>query len=402
MGRAELLPGTLDLLILKAVSLRAEHGYGVLLRIEQITGGALLVEQGALYPALYRLEQQGLLDTEWGTSDNNRKAKFYSLTTAGRKRLKTETERWSVSAGAVNAALQGTGGLRCGGFDPSGAALVRRSDVERQMADELSFHIEARAADLMSRDGLSRDEAIRRARIEFGSIEKYKDEGRASLGLRLIDDLRSDLRFARRALIKNIGFSTAAIAILALGHRRQHRGVQRRRCDVLGTLPVNDPQDLVAFDTLQRRDSMVASYSGNGRPGPGRHQPPHLLLGGDVRTLSRSRDHAVSRLRVRAARLGDRRDRGQRRDGLRAGRERHVLRRAWASQPHWAERSDHPTTGPTLNPRPCCESSLLAASVSRRPRHHRQDDPREPDDLHHRRCHAGNLSWHGSDRDRSI
>jgi transcriptional regulator len=106
MKRAELLPGTLDLLILKAVSLRAEHGYGVLLRIEQITGGALLVEQGALYPALYRLEGQGLLDTEWGTSENNRKAKFYSLTPAGRKRLKAETERWTVSAGAVNAALR--------------------------------------------------------------------------------------------------------------------------------------------------------------------------------------------------------------------------------------------------------------------------------------------------------
>jgi transcriptional regulator len=106
MRRAELLPGTLDLLILKAVSLRAEHGYGVLLRIEQITGGALLVEQGALYPALYRLESQGLLETEWGTSDNNRKAKFYSLTAAGRKRLKAETEWWTVSAGAVNAALK--------------------------------------------------------------------------------------------------------------------------------------------------------------------------------------------------------------------------------------------------------------------------------------------------------
>jgi transcriptional regulator len=103
---AALLPGTLDLLILKAVSLAPEHGYGVLLRIEQITGGALLVEQGALYPALYRLEGQGLLATEWGTSDNNRKAKFYSLTAAGRKRLKAETERWAVSAGAVNTALK--------------------------------------------------------------------------------------------------------------------------------------------------------------------------------------------------------------------------------------------------------------------------------------------------------
>src|SRR3954468_8215445 len=104
--QAELLPGTLDLLILKAVSLGAQHGYGVLLRIEQVTGGALTIEQGALYPALYRLEHQGLLDTEWGTSDNNRRAKFYSLTAAGRKRLKAETDRWNLTALAVNTALR--------------------------------------------------------------------------------------------------------------------------------------------------------------------------------------------------------------------------------------------------------------------------------------------------------
>ena len=103
---AELLPGTLDLLILKAVSLGPQHGYGVLLRIEQITGGALTIEQGALYPALYRLEHQGLLDTEWGTSDNNRKAKYYSLTTAGRRRLKEETQRWNRTALAMTTALR--------------------------------------------------------------------------------------------------------------------------------------------------------------------------------------------------------------------------------------------------------------------------------------------------------
>jgi PadR family transcriptional regulator, regulatory protein PadR len=104
--QAELLPGTLDLLILKAVSLGAQHGYGVLLRIEQITGGALAVEQGALYPALYRLEHQGLLDTEWGTSENNRRAKFYRLTPAGRKRLKADTDRWNRNALAMNTALR--------------------------------------------------------------------------------------------------------------------------------------------------------------------------------------------------------------------------------------------------------------------------------------------------------
>ena len=102
---AALLPGTLDLLILKSLSLGRLHGYGVLLRIEQITGGALLVEQGALYPALARLEHQGLLDAEWGTSDNNRRAKYYSLTAAGRRRLKSETDRWSRLAVAMTRAL---------------------------------------------------------------------------------------------------------------------------------------------------------------------------------------------------------------------------------------------------------------------------------------------------------
>jgi PadR family transcriptional regulator, regulatory protein PadR len=106
---ATLLPGTLDLLILKAVSLAPEHGYGVLLRIEQITGGALLVEQGALYPALARLEHQGLLDSEWGTSDNNRRAKFYKLTAAGRRRLKSEADRWSRLAVAMSRALSAQG-----------------------------------------------------------------------------------------------------------------------------------------------------------------------------------------------------------------------------------------------------------------------------------------------------
>src|SRR5258707_12487446 len=103
--QAQLLPGTLDLLILKAVSLGPLHGYGVLLRIEQITHGALLAEQGALYPALSRLEHQGLLESEWGTSDNNRRAKFYSLTVAGRKRLREETESWNRVAAAIGVAL---------------------------------------------------------------------------------------------------------------------------------------------------------------------------------------------------------------------------------------------------------------------------------------------------------
>jgi PadR family transcriptional regulator, regulatory protein PadR len=104
-GQAQLLPGTLDLLILKAVSLGPLHGYGILLRIGQISAQALLIEQGALYPALFRLVHQGLLNASWGTSENNRRAKFYELTAAGRQRLREETAGWNRLAAAMASSL---------------------------------------------------------------------------------------------------------------------------------------------------------------------------------------------------------------------------------------------------------------------------------------------------------
>jgi PadR family transcriptional regulator len=103
--QAQLLPGTLDLLILKAVSLGPLHGYGILLRIGQISDQALLIEQGALYPALFRLVRQGLLTANWGKSDNNRRAKFYELTALGRKRLREEADGWNRLAVAIASAL---------------------------------------------------------------------------------------------------------------------------------------------------------------------------------------------------------------------------------------------------------------------------------------------------------
>jgi PadR family transcriptional regulator PadR len=105
---ADLLPGTLDMLILKAVSLKPLHGYGVLLRIAQMSKDALDVPQGSLYPALYRLEHQGLLGTEWGESDNRRRAKFYTLTPAGRKRLREETASWNRLVAAIASSLNTT------------------------------------------------------------------------------------------------------------------------------------------------------------------------------------------------------------------------------------------------------------------------------------------------------
>ena len=106
--KSDLLQGTLDMLILKAVSLGPLHGYGVLLRIQQISGERLQIQQGSLYPALYRLEHQGVVSSEWGESDNKRKAKFYSLTAAGRRQLPVETEKWNRMASLIAGILSTT------------------------------------------------------------------------------------------------------------------------------------------------------------------------------------------------------------------------------------------------------------------------------------------------------
>ena len=105
---APLLPGTLELLVLKAVSLGKHHGYGVLLRIEHITGDGLKIQQGALYPTLYRLEHQGLIKSEWGVSENGRKAKFYQLTASGRRRLGEQAASWNEFATLIARALSAT------------------------------------------------------------------------------------------------------------------------------------------------------------------------------------------------------------------------------------------------------------------------------------------------------
>jgi len=106
--QADLLPGNLDVVILKAISLGEVHGYGVLLRIEQISGGAIVVQQGALYPALYRLERQGLIESQWGTSENHRRAKYYHLSPLGRRRFGEEKASWNRLAAAIALALSAT------------------------------------------------------------------------------------------------------------------------------------------------------------------------------------------------------------------------------------------------------------------------------------------------------
>lgn len=106
--KTDLLQGTLDMLILRALQLAPMHGFGISVRLRQLSAEVLQVEQGSLYPALYRLEDQGWIKSEWGVSENNRKAKFYSLTAAGRKQLAAETENWAKLSAAINLVLKAT------------------------------------------------------------------------------------------------------------------------------------------------------------------------------------------------------------------------------------------------------------------------------------------------------
>ena len=104
----DLLQGTLDMLVLKTLALESMHGWGISQRIQQISQGVLCINQGSLYPALYRLEQKGWIASEWGNSENNRKAKFYKLTRSGRKQLAEETENWERLSSAIAQILQTT------------------------------------------------------------------------------------------------------------------------------------------------------------------------------------------------------------------------------------------------------------------------------------------------------
>mgnify|MGYP003694479839 CR=1 FL=1 len=258
--QAELLPGTP-----RAADPESryrsgpQHGYGVLLRIEQITGGALVIEQGALYPALARLEHNGLLDAEWALSDNNRRAKFYTLTAAGRKRLKAETERWNLAALALN--------RRC---------ARRRSDM---FWAEAAFLLSKRRPPL--RDGA---QPVRRAAVSSraagrGSCGTYRhDAGRGDAGrthrVRIAGESGRNARQSRSAGSWTSSACDLRLRLAKLSARtrdspprpspRLALGIGANTAvfsvfdAVIRDLPVSHPEQLVAFDFQRTRDSMVA------------------------------------------------------------------------------------------------------------------------------------------------
>ena len=246
----ELLQGTLDVLILKAVSLGPLHGYGVLLRIQQISQNRLQIQQGSLYPALYRLEHQGLIASEWGESENKRKAKY----------LPPHRGRPAATQGRDGVLAAVLGGDRVRARSDAGGRMSliarvrswlrvssRRADFEREMQDEMRIHLELYQADLRRR-GVPEEEARRRALAEFGSVGARQEECRDAVGLRLVDELRGDVSYAFRLLRRSPAFTLVALLSLGLGIGANTAIFSLIDTVLVKTLPVDDPQRLFFVD----------------------------------------------------------------------------------------------------------------------------------------------------------
>jgi PadR family transcriptional regulator PadR len=219
-NKTEIWQGTLALMILKTIeSLGPLHGYGIARRIEQTSGDLLSLNYGTLYPALLKLEQEGSIVSEWGVSENNRKAKFYKLTRAGRRQLAKETREWDQTTAILARFLDRT-------EDPSvkqlRAWLLRLKGVflknarERDLAAEIESHLQMHIDDNL-RAGMSPEQARRVAILKLGGVDSTKEAYRDRSTIPFLENLLQDLRFTVRQLRKNPGFTITAILMVTLG-----------------------------------------------------------------------------------------------------------------------------------------------------------------------------------------
>jgi transcriptional regulator len=211
--KSEVLQGTLDLVVLQTLdTMGAMHGYGIAQRVQQVSRDVLQLNQGTLYPALLRLEQQGWIHSEWGISENNRRARFYSITRSGRKQLATERANWDRrrdGAAAGSGRMMRTLLLRIAG-------LFRRRALDRRLDEELRFHLDMET-EANRRRGMTAQEAGLAARREFGGVEQTKEIYRDRRGLPTIELLVRDLLYGVRTLRRSPGFTAIAVLSLALG-----------------------------------------------------------------------------------------------------------------------------------------------------------------------------------------
>ena len=239
----ELLRGTLDVLILKALSFGPRHGYAVAEWLESSTGDLLQVGEGSLYPALHRLEERGWVRSSWGLSENNRRARFYELTTEGRRSLKSEAAWWARFAGTVTAVLA-RGAEPAGPHRMTQGPMWRRylrffgPDSRADLDEEFRFHLDMRR-ERLSREGLGDEQARAEAIRRFGDVSTFREEceridasmARTSHRGERMGMLGQDLRFTARQLRRSPLVTLAVMLVLGPRHRCQRRDLLPARRD---------------------------------------------------------------------------------------------------------------------------------------------------------------------------
>ena len=276
--------GTLALMVLKTLDVLGPlHGYGIARRIEQISGDLLSVNQGTLYPVLLRLEQEGAIASEWGPSENNRRARFYRLTRAGHKLLQAEKRDWEQTAAIIarffEVKARGPGMRALNRFFTRLLNFTARRRGDERLSEEIESHIAAQTEENI-RAGMTPEEARRQARLKFGAVEAIREDYHAEEGLPFVENLLLDVRYALRVLRKSPAFTVVALVTLMLGIGANVVVFGVLNAVLLHPLDVSDPQSLYqlrhkqwmigrllttsypAFEDFRRRNTTFSGMAG--------------------------------------------------------------------------------------------------------------------------------------------